>query len=309
MSGLLGATLRLGQEAVIVFFVLSGVVIFLNEYNRVSGLWAYCLRRLRRIYPPLIVSFFVSALVALDNGELFSKFSAANLLGNLASLQDIRGLKPGVWVDPFLGNSPLWSLSYEVAFYAIFPAVMIIWRRSPVLSSHVVGAISCLAYISYVAAPNHLSLVVAYFQVWWLGAMAVAQALKGYRTAASLKVELFWSFALCGLAAAAVAIAGYKGFGYYPFLQFRHFFLATVVVCALFGPAGLFLAAGAARWAGAWAFISSISYGLYIFHYPLVVQWKRAHSFAGLLFAGSMLLVCAWAFDRQLNRVLPKAPA
>ncbi len=186
---------------------------------------------------------------------------------------------------------------------------MIVWRRSQGLSSHIVGAISCAAYVSYVVAPNHFSLVVAYFQVWWLGAMAVAQVLKGNRTAASLKVELFWSFALCALSAGAVALVGYKGLGYYPFLQFRHFFVATVVVCALFGPVGAFLAARAVRWAGAWTFISSISYGLYVFHYPLVVQWKRAHSGVGLALGVGILLACAWLFDRQLNRVLPRAPA
>lgn len=308
VGGALGVALRFGQEAVIVFFVLSGVVIFLNEYNRVQNFANYGLRRIRRIYPALFVAFLISIAVALDNGSLNESFRASELIGNILGLQDIGALKPGVWVEPFLGNSPLWSLSYELAFYVFFPLIMIVWRKDPATASHIVGAVSCFAYISYLIVPNHLSLVLAYFQVWWLGAMVSWAMVRGGRSILSAKIELCWTIALCIVAGVGVFLVGYKGLGYYPFLQFRHFIVALLIVAAFAGPAGVYLAKKVTFGAVGWSFLASISYGLYVFHYPLLVQWKRTGTVTGSIAGVIALSVAAWLFDRHLNAKMPRAP-
>ena len=120
----LGPLNRLGQEAVMIFFLLSGFVIYANEHNRLHDLKGYYLRRMRRIYPTFLIALFVTALIAYANGTLARDFSWWELWGNLAALQDISALKPGVIVSPFLGNDPLWSLSHEIFFYAVFPVVI-----------------------------------------------------------------------------------------------------------------------------------------------------------------------------------------
>ena len=131
-----GLALRFGDEAVMVFFLLSGFVIFANERTRATRPAGYYLRRLRRIYPALVAALLVSTLIAVDNGTFFSMFSYKDLLGTLASLQDIASLKPGVIVDPYLQNFSLWSLSYEVAFYLAFPLVLRFWLRFPSWADH-----------------------------------------------------------------------------------------------------------------------------------------------------------------------------
>ena len=63
----LGLVLRFGQDAVVVFFLLSGFVIFANERTRATHPRGDYLRRLRRIYPGLIAAILVSTLVVRFN--------------------------------------------------------------------------------------------------------------------------------------------------------------------------------------------------------------------------------------------------
>jgi peptidoglycan/LPS O-acetylase OafA/YrhL len=304
-----GLLLRFGQEAVLVFFLLSGFVIFANERVRALRPGGYLLRRLRRIYPALVVAMIVSTLVAIDNRTLTTDFHWRELIGTLLSLQDVSLLKPGVIVDPYLGNAPLWSLSYEMAFYLAFPLVLRLWRSRPALADHAIGLACCLAYASYVAFPNHWSLVGAYFLVWWCGAMAADAYFRGGTDVRSMATPFAWLLVLTAVAAGATWLVGYRGLGLYPFLPFRHFFVAAALLAILFGAIGRRLASLCARWARPAAYAASISYGLYVLHYPLLVVWRLASSPAGMALALTLLVLAAMLADRQLNRWLPRAPA
>jgi peptidoglycan/LPS O-acetylase OafA/YrhL len=304
-----GILLRFGQEAVLVFFLLSGFVIFANERKRALKPGGYFLRRLRRIYPALIVAMLVSTAVAWDNRTLLADFHWRELLGTLFSVEDVSLLKPGVIADPYLGNDPLWSLSYEVAFYVVFPLVLRAWTARPAWTNHAVGLVCCLAYATYALWPNHLSLVTAYFLVWWCGAMAADAYFRGGEDVRAMAAPFAWLIALCGLAAAVVGLAGFSGPGLYPFLPLRHFAVAAAMLAALFSPLGRWLAALCARWAAPAAYVASISYGLYVLHFPILVQWRRASGLAGTAMAFAVLVAAAVLADRQLNRWLPRAPA
>jgi len=54
--------------------------------------------------------------------------------------------------------------------------------------------------------------------------------------------------------------------------------------------------------------MASISYGLYVLHFPLLISWKEAHSLPGTVVACVMLLTLSYIAERQLPRILPKAP-
>ncbi len=105
------AATRLGNEAVIVFFVLSGFFvggksiekIIQGTFNPVS----YSVDRSVRLFLPLIPALFLTIIVALIIGGNIDWFT---FIGNIFSLQ-------GVVFDVFPTNNPLWSLSYEVWFY------------------------------------------------------------------------------------------------------------------------------------------------------------------------------------------------
>ncbi len=304
-----GIVFRFGQEAVLVFFLLSGFVIFANERVRAARPAGYLLRRLRRIYPALLVAIGVSTLVALDNGDLAARFSWRELAGTMLCLQDIALLKPGVIVEPYLQNTPLWSLSYEVAFYLAFPPVLALWRRRPRLANHLIGLVCCAAYAAYALAPNHWSLVAAYFLVWWAGAMAADGYLRGGGDVRAVGATFGWLLALCGVAAAVTGVVGYRGPGVYPFLPLRHFLVAAGMLAALYSGLGRRIAAICESLARPAADAASVSYGLYVLHYPLLVVWRRAWTPAGLALALGLVLAAAWLTDRKLNQWLPRAPA
>lgn len=105
---------RLGHESVIVFFVLSGYLVGGRSLQRVAGgrfdIASYWLDRATRIYVPLLPILILTIPVNLVRGK---EWSIIGLLVNLAGLQ---GTGPGFEV--FGGNEPLWSLAYEMWFYA-----------------------------------------------------------------------------------------------------------------------------------------------------------------------------------------------
>jgi peptidoglycan/LPS O-acetylase OafA/YrhL len=304
-----GMVFRFGQEAVLVFFLLSGFVIFANERTRAMRPGGYYLRRLRRIYPALVAAMVISTLVSIDNRTFLASFQWQELLGTILSIQDISSLKPGVIVDPYLNNDPLWSLSYEVAFYIVFPVALRLWIRAPSWTNHMIGAACCTAYGFYLAAPNHWSLVATYFLVWWCGAMAADGYLRGCRDFRSMWRPLFWLLLLNMVAAAGVYVVGYRGLGLYPFLMLRHFAVALLILVALFGPFGTGVASQLCRVSKPAAVIASLSYGLYVLHFPLLVEWHRARDGWGLTTGVIILIATAWIVDRQLNKWLPRGPS
>jgi peptidoglycan/LPS O-acetylase OafA/YrhL len=303
-----GLIFRFGQEAVLVFFLLSGFVIFANEQNRATHPRGYYVRRLRRIYPALIGAMVISSLVALDNKTFIADFSWSELLGTLFNIQDISLLKPGVIVDPYLHNDPLWSLSYEMAFYLVFPFVLSMSLRFPSQTNHSVGVICCASYVVYAVFPNHWSLVTAYFLVWWFGAMAAEAYLKGARDVRSIGAPFCWLLLLTIISAVTVLVSGYHGLGFYPFLMLRHFAFALIIVVFLFGPIGASIASKLQRFSRPAAAIASVSYGIYVLHVPILVNWHRTKNMWGLTVGIILLLVAAYLVDRQLNRFLPRAP-
>lgn len=109
------AVTRLGHEAVIVFFVLSGFLVGGKSLIRIhDGSFQprnYAIDRIVRIMLPLLSALLLFALVCAISGK---DFSIPIALGNLFSLQGI--LCP-------VSFETLWSLSYEVWFYIIMCAI------------------------------------------------------------------------------------------------------------------------------------------------------------------------------------------
>ena len=295
-----------GQEAVLVFFLLSGFLIFANERVRSAHPRGYYLRRLRRIYPPVLLAIAVSALL-LFLGLIESTFTWESLAATLLSMQDISALKPGVISNPFLNNSPMWSLSYEVFFYAVFPLVMIGWRRSERITRHAVGVVSVIAYVTYLVTPNHFSLVIAYFLVWWFGAMLARAYLNGGITARALIPETVYGVALVAVAAAGALLYERGGIGVFPLLMVRHFAVALVLMLVLATPLRRVLGVVSGKVLLPGKAVASISFGLYVLHFPLLVQTDAFNSWAFLVFV-PVLILLAWVADEGFGRMLPKAP-
>ena len=127
-----------------VFFVLSGYLVSMSWDLR-PGWRPYIERRLRRIVPAYVVVVLVCAIA----GVLFSSFPPAeyfgsaawwkHLVANLGFLNFIQPGLPGVFLDhpvPGAINGALWTIKVELMFYAVVPLFMAAaarWGASPVL--------------------------------------------------------------------------------------------------------------------------------------------------------------------------------
>jgi peptidoglycan/LPS O-acetylase OafA/YrhL len=309
-----GLFLRFGQEAVMLFFLLSGFVVYYSTAkNGDTDFRPYFIRRLRRIYPIFLLALIISGINAVmisSNGQL--DFSFPQLFGNLFMLQDFKGGKPGVWVSPLFGNVALWSLSYEWWFYMLFFPIYRYVR--PNLQIHVVAALSIAGFVTFTLHPNQLSLFLMYFILWWCGAeLARSYLEKSGPTFASQKTPIIYLTILTALAASpavySLRLHQHLSFGMHPILELRHF-----GACLVFVVGGL--AWARARWMGfrqlfgVFAFVAPISYALYVFHYPLAVKssflsampiWLQIIGY--LLITFLMAYLAEVPFQNWINRV------
>ncbi|MGY4343628.1 peptidoglycan/LPS O-acetylase OafA/YrhL [Bradyrhizobium sp. GM7.3] len=120
----------MGGLGVISFFVISGF--FISQSFENNSVLRFCMARLLRIYPGLLVVLLFTVLVI---GPLFTRLSIrdyltdANTISYVPHNLSLKWLQydlPGVFATnpyPAAINGSLWSLFYEVACYGIVVAV------------------------------------------------------------------------------------------------------------------------------------------------------------------------------------------
>lgn len=289
-----------GQEAVIVFFILSGFVVQLSALKHPQQPFrTFFLKRFRRIYFPLVIAMLVSLGVCYFNGSLASIFSWRDVAGNLILLQDFGSVKPGTWFYPFLGNLPLWSLSYEWWFYLLFYPINLLFGVQFKRIYYVLG-FSAFSYFIYWLYPNQISLISAYFIIWWTGVEAATLYVKSRQLNFQAMRPIFVSLGVM-LLVTGLPILGVEELrpGYYPILMFRHFLAALVA----FAIGTYWYQKKLAHFEvilGWFSPLAPISYSLYVLSYPILIQWGLQSAFPdswlvyflnfGLLFALAYLV-------------------
>ena len=272
---------RFGQEAVILFFLLSGFVIrYAYERSKDKSFTTFFLKRFLRIYIPLLLVFAADyVLQSVYNGGAIP-INWGTLGGNLLMLQDSSTLKPNVICGQFLGNQPLWSLSYEWWFYMIFIGIMLAVKKTKRLSLYVyiAGTLSALTYLFY---PNFINREVMYLVIWWAGSdLAILYLNRQKMTLGTMRVPLAALLVNMLILTLNVRMHNYHvSVGYSPYLELRHFSFALVSVLAAIGWNRLKWV-GFDRTLGLFEPIASISFGIYITHWFLIV---RAHYLDGII--------------------------
>lgn len=304
----LKALFAAGQEIVMVFFIMSGFVVRLSTFRYPHLTFKdYFIKRFRRIYFPLSVAMLVSLIIVYSNGSLEKIFSPVDVAGNVLLLQDFGSVKPGTWFYPFLGNLPLWSLSYEWWFYMMFYPVCHFLPKTR-LRIYYVLAFSAVSYLNYIFFPNQISLICSYFIIWWSGVEAATIFVHDSQlTARNCKPILISLLVMAFIT--ALPLLGVSEFkpGYYPFLMFRHFFAAFAMfvvglcwyqkhlicfdrILAFFTP------------------LAPLSYSLYILTFPLLVQWNLTsdlqHNWWLYLINFAALFGLAYLIDIKLQPIV-----
>ena len=301
------ASLVYAHQAVCLFFLISGFCIHYRQAKALSqrgpgvtpdsgfNLKSFARRRFKRLYPTLLVALGLTVLFdkagLLINPAFYNErtwypspdFSVTTIVGNL--------LVQGGLAVPVLGdNVPLWSLSWEFWFYAMYPVVLLMSARAGSLTPLGLSALLSLALLvaQPAFAPQWILSVLTYWVVWVMGA-TLAEAYAGRLRIRGLRVMAPFA----GVAAVVLVIV----------LSMRHIQSEQGVTVPMFddaridvllsGTFGILLAfamlgmptrgvrivEGAARRMG---MLGDISYSLYVVHYPLLLLisawWLTGHN-------------------------------
>lgn len=300
-----------GQEAVMVFFLLSGFVVYYSTHgHRDQSFGGYFKRRFLRIYPIFLLALAVSCLLA--GGPATIPAHGRELAGNLLFLQDNSAGKPGNWFVPAYGDLPLWSLSYEWWFYLLFfPLYKFVPLRWQLPGA---AAVSLAGLATYAWRPNPLSLFALYFILWWTGLELARTYARGVTpTFRTQRDSLLVLGGFCVLVAVVMLRVLPRdaplSHGLHPLLEVRHFVGATLIVCGalLWSRWGW---RGFGRIFGVFAWLAPVSYAIYVFHFPVGTRvmglaslpnpWLRVALAAALTLA--LAYLAEIPFQRAVNR-------
>jgi len=291
---------RLGQEAVILFFVLSGFLVGGQIIRRVrTGRFDardYAVDRATRILLPLVPAAIFAGIIGVVRQA--APFDPVQIAGNALGLN-------GILVETLPMDAPLWSLAYEIWFYVIAGVAALLCAKRGGIFSLALGLAAMLAFCRLDA-----SLIL----VWALGALASTIEVPRGRALLAL-------IGLCVLVAGSAAIQLVRpslavgGTGIFSLAVARGVFAAGVLLAMpwLTSPS---LNGALARHTGlarAAAFFAGMSYTLYLFHYPmlnLLALWFTAKALSGgafAAFAGILAIVFVfalamyWLFERNTD--------
>lgn len=304
---------RFAAEAVVLFFLLSGFVVQYSTREAETPR-DYFIKRVRRIYPLFVLSLALSYLLASWGKGSWAEARWMDLIGNLVMLQDFGFRRPGVWINQYY-NEALWSLAYEFWFYLFFFVILKATNSARRRSVIVAGVAVTAMFVHYVW-PNQIGYFVSAFAIWWAG----AELARKYRnpTDAPFSMIVWCGFLLLLAAAWLPALRGMPmdewALGLYPILDIRRFSGAAVIIII-----GLYWQAMWDRGGkeifrftiGPFRIFGPISYGIYVFHFPILiffVQTPLAES--PLLFVTIVLMtvfVVSYLGEVLLQRLINQA--
>ncbi len=300
VGGIVDWVFSFGNEAVLLFFLISGFCIHYKQAGKLArgdesahrllplDLRSFAWRRLKRLYPSFVVA--IGLTFALDHvGMLVSPaiYSASSVYADLNShvvaaytpqslLSDLL-MQSWLVLPAFGSNAPLWSLAYEFWFYAAYPLVLLIRVRAgawAMLGFSV--AVASLAVTGEHLQPGFLYGPFVYWCIWVAGAFVAEAAIGTVRLPRLSWLAVVASAPMIGLPLL------YRHDWMHPSLRDLIWGCACAVFLAwlLVNPTQLARRAMAGL-ADRFGFLGTISYSLYLSHYPWLVLvaavWVRLH--------------------------------
>jgi peptidoglycan/LPS O-acetylase OafA/YrhL len=301
-----------GFVGVDVFFVISGYLIssiIFAEINASSfTIVGFYERRIRRIFPALLVMLVTTSVVALFfllPGELVEY--AKSMFAATGSASNVYFLRHSGYFDTPTSKPLLhtWSLAVEEQFYLSFPLILLFVRR--LFPGRIRTAVVLLFLASFVTScvvvrrnPD-TAFYMPYTRAWelLLGTLLSLGILSAPRSA------VFRNFAtLAGIGMILSAVLSYSQETLFPgFSALLPCVGAALVIWA--GEKGGSIVGSALSWRPV-VFLGLISYSLYLWHWPVIVLRKMGLlvGMGGINIVGRWALLSAHRFDMFVEVVL-----
>jgi len=288
-GGLFWRVMGYGRTSVIVFFVLSGFIIAWVTETRERTFEDYTFSRIARLYSVMIPAFLLSAAldclgIAIDPqlyGPILRLSPAEQFSGYALSLVFLGeswrlAVLPGC-------NVPFWSLNYEAWYYVLFGAALFLRGRHRIMAI-VAAALLC--------GPKILLLL----PIWLMGLLAWR-----WRATLSARQGATLVFAAVAAFVALEVLGGRQLFdeAATPWLPFSYsaydYVVGALVAVFITALANTPLRLPGDREQRLIRWLAGTSFGLYLYHYPLlnffgtVVPGSAAETMHGMLVFGLTL--------------------
>lgn len=259
--------------ALTVFFAISGFVL-VRRYRDTTWdrahLTRYAVARFARVYPVYLVSLAILAPIIaaeLRSGRLGGPVERVTIVANQLFL--LQGWQPPVvnW------NTPAWSLSCEVFFYAVFPLVVLFVRQPGWWR---IGAMTAAAFAIPIAfrllLEPPLPKPLLYFGDFLIG-MAVGCAYDRVRATGAPLTRLGPWFYLPALAGGLVLLLARDMLGSFLVFDAGIRLLSALLVFGLACGGGLL-----SRWLSSPLMVrgGGAAYAIYILHVPVLWWFERS---------------------------------
>lgn len=293
-----------GQEAVIVFFILSGFVISNSLEKNNYPFKIYFLHRFTRIYSVVFIAYIVSYICWIIYSDTLLP-SYIDFVLNLLMLQDSAMFRPGTIVSPLFGNNPLWSLSYEWWFYIIFFAHFLLQKNTKIdlyTNTRYAFYLSLFGMITFYFYPNQISTFLMYYVIWFSGTVlnydaknATSNYLKTY-----LLLLLFIIVYILIFTVGEHYITSVK----HPFFTLRHFLALFIFLLIFLSMKKYFNRLLKISFVEAtmqfFSKFASISFAIYLIHYPIMnaIKVLSLSPHIKLLITGILTLILAYFTER-----------
>ncbi len=266
---------NLGDSAVIVFFVLSGLVIAYSADNKHTDLIDFGTARLGRLWsvvlPALILTFAIDRVGQYLALSTYSPMQPYSILKWIGAILASATFTNQIWyLNIWPGtNGPFWSLSYEFWYYTIFAAGYYFRGLKRIILVFIAAAIAGQKIL--VALP-----------VWCMGVLLYSQLHLKYIP--TVKVGGFlWVGTILLLVGVSQSGAHEKMLSMFPLIAEtaarqwavnfwpESFFIGSLVALNIYGftAVGKHIEPISGRNSSWIRKVADTSFGIYLFHYPL----------------------------------------